>query len=71
MPLAVLRSLARGAGRISPKCITSHSSDEKSPAVPGMMRTLRMNLMPRRCARRARTALCAIERFCNINSVYS
>ncbi|RQS23553.1 hypothetical protein DIE06_04930 [Burkholderia sp. Bp8998] len=66
-----MRSPARRTGRIFPKCITSHSSDEKSRAVPGMMRTLRMNLMRRRCARRARTARCKIERFCNIKSVYS
>ncbi|ABK11233.1 hypothetical protein QDD82_006272 [Burkholderia cepacia] len=29
------------ARQIPPKCITSHSSDEKNAPVPGMMRTLR------------------------------
>nr|WP_321787476.1 hypothetical protein [Burkholderia pyrrocinia] len=27
----------------SPKCVTSHSSDEKTAPVPGMMRTLRFS----------------------------
>ncbi|OUE39726.1 hypothetical protein BZY94_29885 [Burkholderia territorii] len=36
-------SSRRSTRQISPKCITSHSSDEKSPPVPGMMRTLRLS----------------------------
>lgn len=35
-------SSGRSIRQISPKCITSHSSDEKSPSVTGMMRTLRV-----------------------------
>ncbi|OXI81989.1 hypothetical protein CFB50_27000 [Burkholderia sp. AU33423] len=60
---------------ISPNSATGHSSDEKTPPVPGMMRTLRLSdaLFLMRFLRtwHDKSAQSELERFCNINSVYS
>ncbi|WP_175667582.1 hypothetical protein [Burkholderia ambifaria] len=40
--LAVFAHSGGAAGRILPDCAIGQSTDEKSPAVPGMMRTVRM-----------------------------
>jgi hypothetical protein len=40
--LAVFARSGGAAGRILPESAIRQSTDEKSPAVPGMMRTVRM-----------------------------